>query len=126
MTENEISKVIVESAIEVHRELGGPGLLEGVYEEALVDELTRRGLFVERQSQVPIIYKGRLLGNPLRLDLKINGLVLIDNKAVNQWNSVFEAQMLTYLRLTGLKLGLVINFGEQFVKNGIRRVVNGL
>jgi GxxExxY protein len=62
----------------------------------------------------------------LRLDLKINGLVLVDNKAIHQWNPVFEAQMLTYLRLTGLKLGLVINFGEQFVKNGIHRVVNGL
>jgi GxxExxY protein len=126
MNENEISKIIVDSAIEVHRELGGPGLIEGVYEEAMVEELTQRGLQVERQLQVPIFYKGKRLGNPLRLDLKINGLVLVDNKAVNQWNSVFEAQMLTYLRLTGLKLGLVINFGEQFVKNGIRRVVNGL
>ena len=126
MTENEISKIIVESAIEVHRELGGPGLLEGVYEEAMTEELTRRALHVERQLHVPIIYKGKLLGNPLRLDLKLNGLVLVDNKAVNQWNPIFEAQMLTYLRLTGLKLGLVINFGEQFVKNGIRRVVNGL
>ena len=126
MTENEISKIVVESAIEVHRELGGPGLLEGVYEEAIAEELTRRGLQVERQLHVPIIYKGKLLGNPLRLDLKLNGLVLVDNKAVNQWNPVFEAQMLTYLRLTGLKMGLVINFGEQFVKNGIRRVVNGL
>ncbi len=126
MTENEISKIIVESAIEVHKELGGPGLLEGVYEESMAEELTRRGLFVERQVLVPITYKGKVLGNPLRLDLKVNGLVLVDNKAVNQWNTVFEAQMLTYLRLTGLKLGLVINFGEQFVKNGIRRVINGL
>jgi len=126
MNENEISKFIVDSAIEVHRELGGPGLLESVYEEAMVDELTRRGLLVESQLLVPIIYKGKRLGNPLRLDLKINGLVLVDNKAVSQWNSVFEAQMLTYLRLTGLKLGLVINFGERFVKNGIHRVVNGL
>src|ERR1700691_4538435 len=126
MTENEISKIIVESAIEVHRELGGPGLLEAVYEEAMAEELTRRGLQVERQVQVPITYKGKLLGNPLRLDLKVNGLVLVDNKAVNQWNPIFEAQMLTYLRLTGLKLGLAINFGEKYVKNGIRRVVNGL
>lgn len=126
MTENEISKVIVDSAIEVHRELGGPGLLESVYEEALGDELTRRGLKIERQLQVPIIYKGKQLASPLRLDLKANGLVLIDNKAVTEWNPIFEVQMLTYLRLTGLKLGLVINFGEQFVKNGIHRVVNGL
>jgi GxxExxY protein len=126
MNENEISKILVESAIEVHRELGGPGSLEAVYEEALVEELTRRELKVERQLLVPIIYKGKGLCNPLRLDLKINGLVLVDNKAVSQWNVVFEAQLLTYLRLTGLKLGLVINFGEQWVKNGIHRVVNGL
>ena len=126
MNENEISKVIVESAIEVHRELGGPGLLKAVYEEAMLEELTRRGVQVERQLQVPIFYKRKRLGNPLRLDLKINGLVLVDNKAVAQWNSIFEAQMLTYLRLTDLKLGLVINFGERWVKDGIHRVVNGL
>ena len=126
MNENEISKVIVGSAIEVHRELGGPGLIESVYEEAMVEELVRRGMKVERQLQVPITYKGKRLGNPLRLDLKVNGLVLVDNKAVTEWNPIFEAQMLTYLRLTGLKLGLVINFGEQYVKNGIHRVVNGL
>ncbi len=126
MTENEISKVIVDASIEVHRELGGPGLIESVYEEALVEELSGRGLMVDRQLQVPIQYKGKQLATPLRLDLKVNGLVLIDNKAVTEWNPVFEAQMLTYLRLTGLKLGLVINFGEKYVKNGIHRVVNGL
>jgi GxxExxY protein len=126
VTENEISKVIVDAAIEVHRELGGPGLIESVYEEALVEELIGRELNVERQLQVPIIYKGKRLATPLRLDLKLNGLVLVDNKAVAQWNPIFEAQMLTYLRLTGLKLGLVINFGERYVKNGIYRVVNGL
>jgi GxxExxY protein len=126
VTENEISKVIVGAAIEVHRELGGPGLLEGVYEEAMVEELTLHGMTIERQLQVPIIYKGKRLATPLRLDLKVNGLVLVDNKAVTEWNPVFEAQMLTYLRLTKLKLGLVINFGEQYVKNGIHRVVNGL
>jgi GxxExxY protein len=126
MTKNGISKVIVDSAIEVHRELGGPGLLEGVYEEAMVGELTARGMKTERQLSVPIVYKGKTLGTPLRLDLKVNGLVLIDNKAVTEWNPIFEAQMLTYLRLTKLKLGLVINFGERYVKNGIHRVVNGL
>ena len=126
MTENEISKVIVEAAIEVHRELGGPGLIESVYEEAMVEELTQRGVSVARQLQVPIVYKGKQLATPLRLDLKIDGLVLVDNKAVTEWNTIFEAQMLTYLRLTKLKLGLVINFGEQYVKNGIHRVVNGL
>ena len=126
MNENEISRVIVDSAIEVHRVLGGPGLLESVYEEALVEELSRRGMQAERQLLVPIHCKGKQLGVPLRLDLRINGMVLIDNKAVSEWNPIFEAQMLTYLRLAKLKLGLVINFGEQYVKNGIRRVVNGL
>ncbi len=126
MTENEISKVIVDAAIEVPRELGGPGLLEGVYEESMEEELNRRGMKVERQLQVPIVYKGKQLKNPLRLDMKINGLVLVDNKAVHEWNPIFEAQMLTYLRLTKLKLGLVINFGERYVRNGIHRVVNGL
>ena len=126
MTENEIAKLIVDAAIEVHRELGGPGLLEDIYEEALAEELRLRGLNVERQLPVRINYKGRILSKPLRLDMKIEGMVLVDNKAVAEWNPIFEAQMLTYLRLTGLKLGLVINFGEQFVRNGIHRVVNGL
>ncbi|MEO7300470.1 MAG: GxxExxY protein [Verrucomicrobiota bacterium] len=80
MDENEISKVIVCSAIEVHRTLGGPGLIECIYEEAMVEELTRNGMKVERQLSVPIVYKGKQLGFPLRLDLKINDLVLIDNK----------------------------------------------
>ena len=126
MTENEISRIIVSAAIEVHRELGGPGLLEDVYEEAFEEELKLRGFRVERQLPVRIVYKGRTLRKPLRLDMKIENLVLVDNKAVTEWNPVFEAQMLTYLRLTGLKLGLVINFGERYVKNGIYRIVNGL
>ena len=126
MTENEIAKIIVDAAIEVHRQLGGPGLLEDIYEEALAEELRLRGLRVERQLPVPVVYKGRTLRTPLRLDMKVEGLVLVDNKAVIQWNSIYEAQMLTYLRLTGLRLGLVINFGEQYVKNGIHRVANGL
>lgn len=126
MTENEIAKIIVDAAIKVHRELGGPGLLEDVYEEALTEELRLRGLKVERQLPVRINYKGRVLSKPLRLDMKVEDLVLVDNKAVTEWNPIFEAQMQTYLRLTRLKLGLVINFGERLVKNGIHRVVNGL
>ena len=126
MHENEIAAKVVDAAVEVHRELGGPGLLEDVYEEALAEELKLRGLFVERQVPVPIVYKGKTLRSPLRLDLRVEKLVLVDNKAVTQWNPVFEAQMLTYLRLTELRLGLVINFGERLVKNGIFRVVNGL
>jgi GxxExxY protein len=126
MNENEISRMVVSAAIEVHRELGGPGLLESVYEEALAFELQQAGLIVERQQQVPIHYKGHLLDTPLRLDLRIDGKLIVDPKAVVDWNPIFEAQMLTYLRLTNLKLGLVINFGERLVKDGIHRVVNHL
>jgi GxxExxY protein len=126
MTENEISRHIVEAAIEVHRTLGGPGLLESVYEEALVWELRQRGLNVERQVSLPIPYKGQMLATPLRIDLIVGGLVIVECKAVTQYNAIFEAQTLTYLRLTSLKLGLVINFGERVVKDGIHRVVNGL
>jgi len=90
MTENEISKVIVDSAIEVHRALGGSGLIESVYEEAMVEELLLCGMTVERQLHVPIVYKGKQLSSPLRLDLKVNGLVLVDNKAVAEWNNILK------------------------------------
>ncbi|HEY2953122.1 MAG TPA: GxxExxY protein [Verrucomicrobiae bacterium] len=126
MKEKDISKIILDAAIEVHREIGGPGLLEDIYEEALAEELRLRGILVERQLPVQLKYKGRILRKPLRLDMKVEKLVLVDNKAVTEWNPIFEAQMLTYLRITGLKLGLVINFGERLVKDGIHRVVNGL
>ena len=126
MTENEISKHIVECAIEVHRTLGGPGLLEDVYEEALAWELTQRGLRVERQVITPIVYKGKTLATPLRLDMLVEGLVIVENKATTAYSPIFEAQALTYLRLRNLKLALVINFGEKYVKDGIHRVVNGL
>ena len=104
----------------------GPSLLESVYEEALVWELEERGVSVQRQTSLPIAYKGRTLGSPLRIDLIVEGLVVVECKATSSSSAVFEAQTLTYLRLTGLKLGLVINFGERLVKNGIHRVVNGL
>ena len=126
MDENEISKHIVECAIEVHRTLGGPGLLEDVYEEALAWELAQCGLRVERQVSTPIVYKGRTLAAPLKLDMLIEGLVVVENKAVTVYNPIFEAQALTYLRLRNLKLALVINFGEKYVKDGIHRVVNRL
>ena len=126
MNENELSKIIVEAAIEVHRTLGGPGLLEGVYQEALVCELIRRGQSIVREKVVSITYKGQRLATPLRIDLLVGGLVIIECKATNEYNNIYEAQTLTYLRLTGLKLGMVINFGERLVKNGIHRVVNGL
>ncbi len=126
MHENEISKVIVDAAIEVHRTLGGPGLLENVYEEALVWELEHRGMRVERQKLVPIVYKGQTLAVPLRLDVLVNGLVIVECKATTAYTDLFAAQTLTYLRLMKLKLGLVINFGEKLVSEGIHRVVNRL
>ena len=126
MTENDISRHIVECAIDVHRTLGGPGLLESVYEEALCWELGQRGLEVRRQLSLPIPYKGHVLASPLKIALMVNRLVIIECKATNQYSSIFEAQTLTYLRLTGLKLGMVVNFGERIVKDGIHRVVNNL
>jgi GxxExxY protein len=126
LNENQISRHIVECAIEVHRTLGGPGLLESVYEQALVWELKGRGLSIGRQVRLSIPYKGQILGSPLRIDLIVGGKVIVECKAVTSYNSIFEAQVLTYLRLTCLKLGMIINFGERVVKDGIRRVVNGL
>lgn len=124
MIVNQISGIVVDAAIEVHRTLGGPGLLESVYEEALAWELTERGLIVERQKEVPIRYKTVALATPLRIDLLIDELVIVECKATSNYNAIFEAQLMTYLRLTGLEVGLVINFGERFVKNGIKRVWN--
>jgi GxxExxY protein len=109
MTENEIAKIIVEAAIEVHRTLGGPGLLEAVYEEALAFELESRGLAVERQKAVPLVYKGRRLGSDLRLDLLVGDRVIVECKATLAYNSLFGATTLTYLRLCDLRLALVID-----------------
>ena len=110
----------------MHRTLGGPGLLESVYEEALLWELNQAGCRVERQVQSPIRYKSVTLATPLRIDLLVNSLVIVECKAVSSYLELFEIQTLTYLRLRNLKLGLVINFGEKLVKDGIHRVVNGL
>ena len=126
MTENDISRDIVRCALEVHRTLGGPGLLESVYEEALAWELRQAGLPVGRQVEMPIIYKGIELSLPLRMDLVVGRKVIVECKATSHYNALFEAQTLTYLRLSSLKLGLVVNFGERMVKDGIHRVVNGL
>jgi GxxExxY protein len=101
-------------------------LLESVYEEALTWELQQRGYAVERQIRVPITYKGNQLAEPLRLDLLVEKRIVVEVKATNNYNSIFEAQALTYLRMLDLKLALVINFGTKFVKDGIHRVVNGL
>jgi len=124
--ENEISQVVLDASIEVHRTLGGPGLLEHVYEEVLAWELKQRGLNIDRQKVVPIVYKSVALSSPLRIDLIVGNKVIVECKATSQYNKIFESQVLTYLRLTGLRLGLVINFGERLLKNGFHRVVNQL
>jgi GxxExxY protein len=126
LDENGISRVIYDAAVEVHRTLGGPGLLESIYEEALAWELTERGLTVERQVPLPVYYKATILATPLRIDLLVNGKVIVECKSVAAYSPVFEAQALTYLRLTKLKLAMVINFGEELVSKGIHRVVNHL
>lgn len=125
MAENEIGSVVVETAVTVHRELG-PGLLETVYEVALADELAERGLAVRRQAPVPIRYRGRTFDEGFRADLIVEEKVLVELKSVERVHPVHKKQLLTYLRLSGLKLGYLLNFGEAVMKTGITRCVNGL
>jgi GxxExxY protein len=126
MHENDVSQIVLDRAIEVHRVLGGPGLLESVYEQALVWELIQCGLRVEHQKAVPVRYKGRTLPTPLRLDLQVEDKVIVECKAISEDNPIFRVQVLTYLRVTGCRLGLVINFGQARVRDGFHRIVNGL
>ena len=114
---------IIEAAIEVHRELG-PGLLESVYEEAFCYELVRLGLAFERQVQLPIQYKGNSLNSHLRLDVIVERSVIVELKSVEKLLPVYQAQLLTYLKLTNMNVGLLINFNQKVLKNGIRRIVN--
>jgi GxxExxY protein len=125
MTENQISKVIVDAALKVHRQLG-PGLLESAYEECLAYELIQRDLLVERQKALPLVYEEVKLDAGYRVDLLIEKKVIIEIKAVDMLNDVHLAQILTYLKLSGCKLGLLINFNVALIKQGIRRVVNNL
>lgn len=125
MTENEISRVIVDSALTVHRELG-PGLLETVFEVALAYELKQRGLSVERQVPVSIKYRGVLFDEAFRADIVVDEKVIIELKSVEQISQAHKKQVQTYLRLKGRKLGFLLNFGEALMKRGITRVVNGL
>ena len=119
-----LGKRIIGCAIEAHRHLGGCGLLESVYEDPLCYELSRADIQFRRQVEVPIHYKDVMLASKLRLDLDVEVLILIECKAVIQYNSIFESQLLTYMRLGKYKLGYVINFGEPVLKNGIHRVIN--
>ncbi|MCU0358320.1 MAG: GxxExxY protein [Cyclobacteriaceae bacterium] len=125
MTENELATIIVDASLEVHRELG-PGLLESVYENCLLFELRNRGLHVLQQHPLPVIYKEVKMEMGFRLDLWVENKVVIEVKSVDALNDVHLAQVLTYLKLTNNKLGLLINFNVPLIKNGIRRVVNNL
>jgi GxxExxY protein len=122
--ENQIGDIVVETAIRLHRELG-PGLLESVYEITLSRLLAKRGLVVQRQYPVPIYFDGERLEEGFRADILIESKVILELKSVEQLNRLHHKQLLTYLKLSGLKLGYLLNFGEELMKSGISRVVNG-
>lgn len=123
MTVNEISYEIRGAIFDVYNELG-PGLLESVYEEALVYELEERGLSVERQLEVPIMYKGVRLKTELRLDLLVEGQVIVELKSVKELQDVFFKQTLTYCKLLDKRLGILVNFNTSNIRENIRRVIN--
>ncbi len=125
MNENELSKIVVNTCYDIHVELG-PGLLESVYEEVLHYELVQLGLKVERQKSIPLIWDNTNMGMAFRADLIVENKLLIELKSVEKVPTVAYKQVKTYLRLTDLKLGLIVNFGEKLIKTGITRVVNGL
>jgi len=125
MHENELAKIIMDASFNIHRDLG-PGLLESVYEIILARKLEAAGLNVQRQAPVPITYDGLQFDEGFRADIIVNNAVIIELKSVEQMKPVHAKQLLTYLRLTGYKLGLLINFGENLLKDGFKRVVNGL
>ena len=124
MNENEIAKKILDNAFLVHTKLG-PGLLESVYEVVLAHELKKAGLLVERQRPMPITYDGILFEEGYRADLLVESKVIVELKSVAAVSAVHAKQVLTQLRLSGLKLGLLINFSEPHLKNGIKRIING-
>jgi GxxExxY protein len=124
--ENELSYKVIGAAITVHQSLGGPGLLESIYESALCHELTINGLKVERQKPVAVIYKGVVIREPFILDILVENKIIVEVKAVEKEIEIYKAQLLTYLRLSNIKLGLLINFGRSSIKEGIHRIVNGL
>lgn len=125
MTENEISKIVFESALKVHKALG-PGLLESAYEECLFYELKKYNVRVEKQKALPLIYEEVKFDVGYRIDIIIEDKFIVEVKSVETLNNVHLAQLLTYLRLSECKLGLLINFNVKLLKEGVRRVVNGV
>jgi len=125
MEDNEIGKIVVDSAIQVHRELG-PGLLETVYEVVLTHELRGRGLQAERQVPIAVSYRGYVFDEGFRADILIEKSLIVELKSVERLNNAHRKQLLTYLRLTDRRLGFLLNFSETLMKNGITRIVNRL
>jgi GxxExxY protein len=125
MHENEIARLIVDAAYQIHTSLG-PGLLESVYETVLAYELGKRGLAVTRQAPIPVLYEGISFDEGFRADLLVQWKVIVELKSVEKVAPVHKKQLLTYLRLADKRLGLLINFGEALIKNGITRIVNRL
>ena len=125
MTENEIGKIIVDAALTVHRALG-PGLLEMVYEVILAHELEKRGLKVQRQVSIPIEYAGIQFHEGFRADIIVEDKVIIELKSVEKVSGAHKKQVQTYLKLSGQKLGFLLNFNEELIKQGITRCVNQL
>ncbi len=125
MKENDVAKEIVDAVFHIHSNLG-PGLFESVYETVLGHELSKRGLTVERQKPVAVRYDGLVFDEGFRADLIVNDSVIVELKSIERISNVHKKQLLTYLRLTGKKLGLLVNFGSALIKDGIVRIVNGL
>ncbi|SRR5690606_4556019 len=124
MNENEISKIIFDAGLKVHKALG-PGLLESAYEECLYYELLQTGLYVEKQKPMPLIYEEVKMDVGYRIDIVVENKVVIEVKSVDALNEVHLAQVLTYLKLSNCKLGMLINFNTLLFKNGVKRVING-
>jgi GxxExxY protein len=125
MDENEIGTIIVDTAFYIHKKLG-PGLLENIYEVVLMKLLSKKGLHVQRQTAIPIIFEGEYFDEGFRADLIVEGKVIIELKSVEKTNPAHKKQLLTYLKLSNTKLGYLLNFGTELMKEGIERVVNGL
>ena len=125
MTENEIAKIVFEAGLKVHRHLG-PGLLESAYEQCLFYELAKTGMFIEKQKALPLVYETVKLDAGFRVDFIIENRLIIEIKSVDALADIHLAQVLTYLRLSKCKLGLLINFNVLLFKDGVKRVINGI
>jgi len=124
MTENEIGKIVVDCAVRLHRELG-PGLLETVYEVLLTHMLQEAGMRIQRQVPIPIEFRGIRFDEGFRADMVLEDKVILELKSVESVSKAHKKQVLTYLKLTGKKLGYLLNFGDELMKNGISRILNG-